>query len=602
MSPSRGGDASDVNSQGHEGSDPSGEKVLLRARCHVRSLLSIVHVLDALPERSRMLAVDAKLPVHSVLSTVLSEQHPHPQPSRSANAPGPSEESGGRERSGSGGSGGMMRREGHTTATEAFAAPSDSSPKPFTCGVVSPSLPSDLLAEVCELDPINLGPDAAEPGQAPAGEDPILEKQPSVRRWTSPDDGWGSYTGIPITMQDLEKMPMGMPVTVGELADFLAHACEDTEDSRDSGSDMLDWSLWQWRSHRLKRDRSSGSAAEGSSATDGDVEEETSRLELEEGPPSFGQVLVHRVPGALPRPMLCADDPDASLLKAVQLLLAYPSCDALPIVSPSRCTVVAHLTLSYCLAFMLARLRGSDLLPLANFKVRAEESEGAVRQRKFVASASLESGSGSDFWAKPRAAEDQTTAPWVLSSSQQLRELLFFFAQTHHSAVPIVEDDMAKGGVLGLLSRRDLLTYLDLAMETARRSEANPSEPPDGVAFDVTTTLKVVLETLRRFRSPGAADEASSARSEDKASSSSVQKPFAGAALSFEKELAVKHLILRVLGAENRKLLFVQESGPDSSPQLLRILSAGDVWRLLIGSEQEMAKDVPEVPVNKEMS
>lgn len=496
-----------------------------------------MHVLEALPERSRMLAVDASLPVHSVISTVLSEQY---QSQRQAT---------GAEEAPTLSSGGMMRREGfaETRSTTGTHKPG--------LGSAAPGLPSDVLAEVCELDLLDNLPEAS--GQPEVSGD----QQQSVRRWTSPDDGWGSHHAFP--MQDLERMPMGMPVTVGELADFLAHAAEASNAEDHGDGDMLDWSLSQWRSHRMKQSGKMPATGSDDAAT-------LSRLELEEGSDFCGPILVHRVPEAPPRPILCADDPDASLLKAVQLLLAYPNCDALPIVSPGRCTVVAHFTLSYCLAFILSRLRGSSLLPLANLPIRAQEGPAPPTIRKFLASASLESGSGSDCWAKPREQKERgLSMPWVLCQSQPLRELLLFFARTHHTSIPVVEDDLAKGGLLGVLSRRDLLSYLDLALQSARRVGSNESP----VYFDVASKLEAVLETLRSHRP---ADEAPT-------------QTCLGASVSFEKELTLKNVILRVLGAQNRKLLFVQDAGSGVPPKLLRIVSAGDIWRLLIGSGQEIA-------------
>lgn len=146
------------------------------------------------------------------------------------------------------------------------------------------AFPTDVLAEVCEIDAVSLRP------EGPVSDD---EKTTTVRRWTSPDDGWGTHL-IP---SELEKMPMGMPVTVGELADFLCHACAPQAEH------LFDWSLEQWRAHRLVE------SAE---------KKENSHLDLVEGP--SGPLLVHRVASAPPRPILCTDDPEATLLKAVQLL------------------------------------------------------------------------------------------------------------------------------------------------------------------------------------------------------------------------------------------------------------------------------------------
>jgi len=462
-----------------------------------------------------------------------------------------------------------MRREGQGAEEPA--------PPLLSCGVVSPCLPSNVLAEVCEFDACGARRLGSK-GDPPPPEDGSDERSPTRRRWTSPDDGWG----MNLPMQDLEKMPMGMPVTVGELADFLAHACasspgEDNGCSADRSNDMLDWSLAQWRAHRLKI----SGHKEPDPVPDNEVES-ASRLFVEERPRYCGPVLVHRVPLAPPRPILCTDDPDATLLKAIELLLAYPELDALPIVSPVRCTVVAHLTLSYCLAHMLGRMRGSDLLPLANLTVNAREAaDGGVPAQRVFDSASAPQPDRTDCWAERRASA-APQPPWVLRRSQPLRELLAFFARTHHSGVPVVEDG---GGVVGLLSRRDLLHFLDLAMQSATRCVDNGGAPSekDSVAFDAAAPLEAMLDTLQRYRVQPADEGASVAAAPGGLAG-------IGAALIYEQQLPLKALLLRMLNAENRKLLFVQEPGGGGPPRLLRIVSVGDVWHLLIGD----SKDAPE--------
>ncbi|CAE8674193.1 unnamed protein product, partial [Polarella glacialis] len=108
--------------------------------------------------------------------------------------------------------------------------------------------------------------------------------------------------------------------------------------------------------------------------------------------------------------------------------------------------------------------------------------------------------------------------------------------------------DDAGSGIVGIISRRDLLSYLDLAMlSAARRADGTDGPTADSVQFNVATPLKAMLETLSKFRHP-AAEEAKDAQSNS----------FTGADLAFEKELPVNKLVLRVLGAENRKLFFVQ--------------------------------------------
>mmetsp|Transcript_43352 Transcript_43352/g.129466 ORF Transcript_43352/g.129466 Transcript_43352/m.129466 type:complete len:625 (+) Transcript_43352:159-2033(+) len=609
-----GGGAGGCSSPLHEG-----DEAIRQARAALRSLLAGLHVLDALPERARMLAVDADLPVHAVISAVLSEQHPRPHRSGYAHqglhgAPGPGLPPAGAPHEdashpGSGAPG--MRREGQT------AAAAEEAPPLLSCGTVAPSVPSNVLAEVCEFD--SLGNRLLNPqvDSAPL-EDGADERSPTRRRWTSPDDGWG----MNLPMQELEKMPMGMPITVGELADFLAHACasspeaapkdgadktqqrwaepvgdasppkasEDNRCSAEGGEDMLDWSLAQWRAHRLKLSGHKVVPPEESEQSLTDGVESESRLFVEERPRYCGPVLVHRVPLAPPRPILCTDDPDASVLKAIELLLAYPELDALPIVSPVRCTVVAHLTLSYCLAYMLGRMRGNDLLPLANLAVNAQDvADGGAPAQRVFDSANAPGPERTDNWAERRA-HGASQPPWVLRRSQPLRDLLAFFARTHHSGVPVVEDG---GGVVGLLSRRDLLHFLDLAMQSARRcpsGTAGSSSETDSVSFDADAPIEAMLDAMQRYRGPPA-DEGASVPAAPGGLGG------IGATLVYEQQLTLKASLLRLLSAENRKLLFVQDSDNGSPPRLLRVLSVGDIWHLLIGERQDAPEGTAEDPM-----
>eukprot|EP00927_Polykrikos_kofoidii_P053379 TRINITY_DN4784_c0_g1_i1.p1 TRINITY_DN4784_c0_g1~~TRINITY_DN4784_c0_g1_i1.p1 ORF type:complete len:662 (+),score=134.66 TRINITY_DN4784_c0_g1_i1:189-2174(+) len=626
------------------------------ARFAMRDLLASILVLDALPERSRMLTVDAELPIHTILATIVSEQHPR----------NPLKSSGGPRRS-IGGGGNMDRVDGFTDkmAQGRNATPIsglsgaeghslDEPLPPLSCGIVPSGIPSNVLAEVCEFDNFLRGSDE---NSAPTADD-AGEKEPTVKRWTAADDGWG--TNQP--MQDLEKMPMGMPVTVGELADFLVNACEaaqevasgcgtgeadrwahsrsvtsdfanstlaevDEDEVGDSG-DMLDSTLGQWRARRAQILGSTDGAKETEASGPppaSDPEDHEARLFVEELPQGcIGPVLVHRVPQAPPRPILCTDDPEASLLKAVQLLLAYPELDALPIVSPVRCTVVAHLTLSYCLAYMMSRLRGEELLPLAALSVSAKGGTGGgLQDQRFFDAKSCPvvgadgSASGkaapnsSGNWAERKVSvpEEPTPSPWVLGRSQPLRELLTFFTRTHHSGVPIVEDGNA-GGVLGLISRRDLLQYLDVAMQSAQRRAAramtsgetiqeeteSPFDDDEPVSVDLSGPVEGILNTLRHVRSneemlaraaaaPGATPSPSPEES---------GKQYMGATLVFEEEMPLKLMLIRLLNADNRKLLFVKDLGGGQAPQLLRIISVSDAWLLLIGKE---SKEPPEGPL-----
>lgn len=566
------------------GDDADKDPRIVEARAALRRLLSGLHVLDTLPERSRILAVDAELPVHAVLSAVLREQHlqlPSASASRSGGAAGAA---GGtpswarpRGASESGGGGeppgdavpllSASRREATLNAAESGGAPA--APAALHCGVVQPSLPSNVLAEVCEFDPGEAvaggskasaasSEAAAEPPPAEAGGDDEAKAPTMRRRWTmSQDDGWGAPPSL--TMQDLEKMPMGMPVTVGELAGFLAQACDGA--SKPSGDgDMLDWTLAQWRAHRLR-----GADSPAAPAQAGD--EPVSRLSVAENVGAVGPVLVHRVPGASPRPILCTDDPEASLLKVIELLLAYPELDALPVVSPVRCTVVAHLTLGYCLAFILSRLRGTELLPLSDLKVTADGgANGGGDLRVFDGKTPPQQPSSGAPAAAPPA------GLWVMRQSQPLRDLLAFFSATSLSGVPVVENDDNEK-VLGLLSRRDLLHFLDLSMQaTKRRNAAGPA--PEGAAEDGTqedlsidseAPVEAMLKALRQHPRAATNEEDTSGPDID---------------FVFENEVPLRSLVLRVLTSDRRKVLFVSEG-----PRLRRIVTVSDVWRLLLGRD-----------------
>jgi hypothetical protein len=407
-------------------------------------------------------------------------------------------------------------------------------------------------------------------------------------------------------MQDLENMPMSMPVTVGELAEFLTH-CSTSEavtseastepqrwaqprgESADGipseADDVLDWSLAQWRAyHRsITCDKDKDEDKKPSEEDEKrDEKQMVSQLSVEEQTGLVGPVLVHRVQHAPPRPILCTDDPEASLLKVVELLLAYPELDAVPVVSPVRCTVVAHLTFAYCLAFMLGRLRG-NMTALRDMVISAK-GQGPVAQCVFDGSHAEKDGE-IVRWAKKRG-EGEEQKLWVLRKSQPLRDLLAFFASTSFSGVPIVEDgadNSRGGGLVGFLTRRDLLHYLDLSMQCAKRraSREGTSEEDQEVecaedraaVFDASAPVEVVLDTVKRFRQAPSAAQAEEARPNNLGN---------GAVLVYAEELPLRSLIMQVLSSESRKLLFVEAAG-DAAPSIRRIVSVGDTWRFLIG-------------------
>lgn len=328
-------------------------------------------------------------------------------------------------------------------------------------------------------------------------------------------------------------------------------------------------------------------------APETEVQDKNSHLDLVEGP--SGPLLVHRVPSAPPRPILCADDPEATLLKAVQLLLAYPKCNALPVVSPVRLTVMAYLTLSACLAFILSRLRGEQLLPLAQLKVGQEVQVGTCAdQQKFEFAK----------YAELSAQAEGDNLSWVLSESQPLRELLHFFAKTHHSSIPVVED--SKGSLVYNLSRRDLLSYLDLAMQSAR---CHPQGHEDRIVFDLSAPIEVVVKALKRYKVDDsrlrAVEVATSMLQEQSLLDGLLaevpqdpkgQTDMPGATISYDKDMSMKDLILCLLEADNRKVFLVEDCG-DKMPKLQQIISAGDIWRMLIGPEKDEKANADSISV-----
>merc|ERR1711957_528950 len=118
---------------------------------------------------------------------------------------------------------------------------------------------------------------------------------------------------------------------------------------------------------------------------------------------------------------------------------------------------------------------------------------------------------------------------------------------------------------------------------------------------------EVVLETLWRFR--GAAEEASAtaanttstpgAEDEKKPTVAWSEKSCStgagtGALFVYEEELTLKVLLLRLLNAENRKILFGEAGKNGSPPRLLRVLSVSDVWLLLIGNDLGAGEQDPD--------
>jgi len=380
----------------------------------------------------------------------------------------------------------------------------------------------------------------------------------------------------PTSMNDFEGMLMGTPMTVGEISAFLAAACKapsaiqgnDAEPNGDSANvtnsgdvdDMFDWSLARWRQHCMETHGRECDLPAFHNPID-----PTAHLFVEERPfPGGGSVLVHRVPFAPPRPILCIDDPEASMLTTLELLFAYPELDALPIVDPTQNIVVGHLTFTYCLSQALNSLSGSDLMPLAEVPVKLGET-GVSQQRVFSSVVSVEE----------EHLEHHNKSLWVLKQTQPLSELLAFFTSTSFSTVPVVEDD---GCVLGLLTRRHLIDFLDLSMQSA-----NKGLEDDSICFDAEAPIKVVLEALQRFLPP-----------QKEKMNECKGGVGTGASFVYGGELSLKNALLRVLAAANNKLLFVEDPashpGKNEAPQLLGLVSAGDIWQLLINKNPGLLK------------
>merc|ERR1719414_2426118 len=139
---------------------------------------------------------------------------------------------------------------------------------------------------------------------------------------------------------------------------------------------------------------------------------------------------------------------------------------------------------------------GQQLLSLGQLAVRAAgDGHAQAPGQRLFSSPSGVAATAADATAANNGgrASSRQQQLWVLGRSQPFRELLAFFARTPHSAVPVVEDEGSSGGVLGLLSRRDLLDFLDLATQTSRRNGAGV-EVADSVSISAAMPVGAVLE------------------------------------------------------------------------------------------------------------
>ncbi|CAK0817069.1 unnamed protein product [Prorocentrum cordatum] len=165
-----------------------------------------------------------------------------------------------------------------------------------------------------------------------------------------------------------------------------------------------------------------------------------------------------------------------------------------------------------------------------------------------------------------------------------------------------------------MLSRRDLLDFLDLTTQTSRRRAAG-TETPEGVCFDTGLQIGAVLDALRSFRAAAASADASTAAGppalagagggaagsptaagaggRGAAAEPESESRFAEAAFVYEEELTLRELLLRVLSERNRKLLFVRDTGGGGPPELRRLISVSDAWRLCVGEAPQVPRVEP---------
>ncbi|CAD7963414.1 unnamed protein product [Amoebophrya sp. A120] len=81
-------------------------------------------------------------------------------------------------------------------------------------------------------------------------------------------------------------------------------------------------------------------------------------------------LLVYKARGTM-RPMLDVDDREATVLRAVELLLKYPRLNALPVVNAATAAVQFYVTLRQILAFIVIHVRDASLEPLCEIAVKA---------------------------------------------------------------------------------------------------------------------------------------------------------------------------------------------------------------------------------------
>eukprot|EP00397_Hematodinium_sp_SG-2012_P028216 GEMP01029699.1.p1 GENE.GEMP01029699.1~~GEMP01029699.1.p1 ORF type:complete len:565 (+),score=121.50 GEMP01029699.1:22-1716(+) len=487
------------------------------------AFLSKIHVVDMLPERSTVCTFDASLPIYEMISTLVAVNH---------------------------------------RPLEAWLSDNTSSDAETKLQVeaVAANLASNVLAEICEFfedksathtpgggikEEKSVGFDRG------SGGDEKTSEPPQQRPWSGPSDEWGCH----LTVEGETMGWLQMPFTVQELAEFLAFSSSESED----GS-MLDWDLSRWRKHKEqptgeahKRVRLGSFLTElpspGPPSDDGALQSPTGTL-------------VQRTEGAPPRPMLRIDEPDSTFLRAVDLLLLHPELNALPVVSLSPRTVVAHLTLAECMALLVQHLRGKNVEVLGELTLPDTHQTFVQWKEK------------KDVIMMGETLKDECIV--LHADNDTLLDLLDFFAHTIFTAAPVVTDGNIFVGVLG---RRNLLQFLDLCMGscvTAKRERELQEEMThekhedreecrealEEIVFDVSLPLRQVIQTLQNY-----------------SKETGEESHFFGAGTTTES-LPLKSLLCKIILSDNHKVAMIETV--DEQVFLRRFIHVDEVMKLIL--------------------
>jgi len=529
-----------------------------------RTILQKVHVVDILPERSTVCTVDSGLPIYEILTSLLAICHRSREAWQSDNP-----------------------------TTENAANP------PIQAEPVATFLSSNILAEVCEFSPEDsqsaASPTVSSPaasghkrqrsdrpsGESSAGEAAEEDDDTGTgqhRNWTGIDDGWGQAQGSPTVgvtepevasskedpydllfdkfRNEAEGEAMGwlqMPFTVTELAEFLLH-------SLSGDGSILDWDLSHWRRYKeesiLKKNGIRGrSLRQGSLFTELPLSPQTSdQPNLIPSPSTLMQLIQGgSVP---PRPMLRIEDPESTFLRAVEILLAHPELSALPVVSMVQRTVVAHLTLSQCLALLLQHFRGEEIAPLAEITL-SETPQHILRWQNEKQSEVLASKDG----------VPKDSCICMDADKDTLRDLLEFFSKTNFTAVPIITEN---NFLIGVIGRRNLLQLLDISMESSYRVQSKQANPGEDIPFDVTWPLRQVIETLERYTPPN-------------------NNRFFGTGFTTEI-LPLSILLCEILLSDNHKVVVVEPHGEHAV--LRQFIHVDEVMRTLLFGDGDLPESL----------